>query len=85
VAISFVTPDSESHFRLIEKRQGQRVEREQLTGFEVTTQATPLSPSTAPYDPNGGIKGRRKSKKDKLREAAAASGDAVETKPGPSL
>jgi ATP-dependent RNA helicase RhlE len=85
VAISFVTPDSENQFRLIEKRQGQRVAREQIAGFEVTTEAASHPTSTAAHDPNGGIKGRRKSKKDKLREAAAALGDAVETKPGPSL
>ncbi|MFP2896174.1 hypothetical protein [Corallococcus sp. 4LFB] len=29
-------------------------------------------PAAPPLDPNGGVKGRRKSKKDKLREAAAA-------------
>ena len=85
VAISFVTPDSENHFRLIEKRQDLRINREQLPGFEVTTQAA-LALATHPQaDPNGGIKGRRKSKKDKLREAAAAQGHSVEAKPNPSL
>jgi len=70
VAISFVTPASEAHFRLIEKRQGQRLPREQVAGFEP---ADPVAPSVAPVaDVNGGVKGRRKSKKDKLREAAAA-------------
>lgn len=63
-AISFITAQAESHFRLIEKRQGQRVPREQVVGFE-PTEAAPVN------DPgNGGVKGRRKSKKDKLREAA---------------
>ncbi len=69
-AISFVTPDMEQHFRLIENRQGKRVAREQVAGFE----PTPLAAgAAAPVgDANGGIKGKRKSKKDKLREAAAA-------------
>jgi superfamily II DNA/RNA helicase len=69
-AISFVLADasgSEAHFRLIEKRQQQRVAREVEPGFEPTA---PLS--AAPADPHGGIKGRRPSKKDKLRAAATS-------------
>ena len=69
LAISFVcadAPGSEAHFRLIEKRQARRVPRERVAGFEPAASATPAQ---AP-DPQGGIKGRRKSKKDKLREAA---------------
>jgi len=68
VAISFVTPDAEAHFRLIEKRQGVRVPREQMPGFEPVDVAPPVA------DVNGGIKGQRPSKKDKLRAAAAARG-----------
>ncbi|MEY4428388.1 MAG: ATP-dependent helicase RhlE [Pseudomonadota bacterium] len=79
LAVSFVPPEAEAHFRLIEKRQGLRVPREQIAGFEPT--ARPAQPSTeaAESDPaklppgTGGIKGKRKSKKDKLREAAAAA------------
>jgi ATP-dependent RNA helicase RhlE len=67
VAISFVTPESEAHFRLIEKRQQQCVPRERVAGFEPT--AAPAVPALAAAD-GGGIKGRRKSKKDKAREAA---------------
>ena len=63
VAISFVTADAEAHFRLIEKRQGLRVPREQIPGFEPTEAPTPL------VDANGGVKGHRPSKKDKLRAA----------------
>jgi ATP-dependent RNA helicase RhlE len=70
VAISFVTPEAESHFRLIEKRQGKRVARERIEGFEPKPLDAEAS-SAPPLDPNGGIKGKRKSKKDKLREAAA--------------
>jgi ATP-dependent RNA helicase RhlE len=65
LAISFVTAATEAHFRLIEKRQGQRVPRERIPGFEPRETAPAASPS------EGGIKGRRKSRKDKLREAAA--------------
>ena len=72
-AISFIIPSAEAHFRLIEKRQGLRVAREVVAGFEPTANAdatTPTGPGTG-LDPNGGVKGQRKSKKDKLREAAA--------------
>lgn len=69
LAISFVSASTEAHFRLIEKRQGQRVPRQQVPGFEPTEAAPP------PSAPGGGIKGRRPNRKDKLREAAAASGN----------
>lgn len=65
LAVSFIRadqPQAEAHFRLIEKRQGQRIPREQIAGFEPTAPAVEAPPST------GGIKGARKSKKDKLRE-----------------
>ena len=68
-ALSFVcadAPGSEAHFRLIEKRAGARVVREQVTGFEPAAVLPP-----GPVDATGGVKGKRKSKKDKLREAAA--------------
>jgi ATP-dependent RNA helicase RhlE len=68
VAVSFVSAATEAHFRLIEKRNRLRLEREELAGFEPS--------ATTPPQPNsgaGGIKGKRKSKKDKLREAAGRS------------
>ena len=70
LAVSFVladAPGSEAHFRLIEKRLQQRVPREQVSGFE------PSAPVVVPprADPTGGVKGRRMSKKDKLRAAAS--------------
>ena len=71
LAVSFITAEAEQHFRLIEKRQGLRVAREQVAGFAPTTAAPVLPPGAA--DGTGGIKGKRKSKKDKLREAAAAA------------
>jgi ATP-dependent RNA helicase RhlE len=81
VAISFIAadaPGSESHFRLIEKRQGQRVPRETVAGFEPQASAAVLAAAEGDdpprgLDPNGGVKGRRKSRKDKLREVAAAA------------
>ena len=68
MAISFVSADTEAHFKLIEKRQRLSVAREQVAGFEQVQlqQVNPADPLS-----NGGIKGKRPSKKDKLREAAA--------------
>ncbi len=74
VALSFISADSEAHFRLIEKHQQSSVEREVIVGFEpleepfVEARAEPHASAS-----NGGIKGRRPSKKDKLRAAAALS------------
>ena len=94
VAVSFIAADDpaqEAHFRLIEKRQGQRVEREQVPGFEpVAPQAQGTSDAAGPasddlsrkgLDPHGGLKGRRKSRKDKLREAAASAPTPFDTAP----
>ena len=67
-AISFVTADAEAHFQLIEKRQNLSLPREQIAGFEPTEVAVAaVAPPAAPG--NGGIKGKRPSKKDKLRAA----------------
>lgn len=70
LAVSFVTADAEAHFRLIEKRQHLSLPREQVPGFE------PIEVATATAKPvagnGGGIKGKRPSKKDKLRAAAQA-------------
>jgi superfamily II DNA/RNA helicase len=71
VAISFVTADSAAHFRLIEKKHQLRLTRERIPGFEpveVASAAPLVDPEIAA---TGGVKGHRKSKKDKLREAAA--------------
>ncbi len=76
VAISFVSAATEAHFQLIEKRQGLVLPREQVPGFEPTEAPVPVlaAPGT------GGIKGKRPSKKDKLRAAAAASAAAAPKK-----
>lgn len=71
MAVSFVDHESSAHFRLIEKRCGVRVPRQQMPGFELTGEAPARTRGSAP------VKGKRKSKKDKLREAAAR--EAAET------
>ena len=63
VAINFISAETHAHFRLIEKRHGLNLQREQIPGFEPAGLEVPAAPT-------GGVKGRRKSKKDKLREAA---------------
>ncbi|MFN3887502.1 MAG: DEAD/DEAH box helicase [Aquabacterium sp.] len=82
-AYSFVPPEAESHFRLIEKRQGLRVPRETVEGFEprAVPDSTESPMAVAPIDPNGGVKGRRKSKKDKLREQAAQAAQTASGRP----
>jgi ATP-dependent RNA helicase RhlE len=64
VAVSFVTAQNAAHFRLIERRHRLTLPRVRLVGFEPTD--VPGAPSAS-----GGVKGKRKSKKDKLREAAS--------------
>ena len=79
-AISFVTADTEAHFRLIENRNDLRIVREVVAGFEPTELPAPVSPVTDTV--NGGVKGARKSKKDKLREAAAMAAMAAKAAGG---
>ena len=73
-AISFVTVQSDAHFRLIEKRQAMNLPREQIAGFEPVEAPSPavaLPVETA--SGTGGIKGTRPSKKDRLRAAAGST------------
>ena len=67
IAISFVSASTQAHWRLIERRQGISVAREQVAGFE-PVEVAPVNAA----DPTGtgGVKGKRPSKKDKLRAAA---------------
>jgi superfamily II DNA/RNA helicase len=67
LAISFVCPETLHHWNLIEKRQHVKLVCESLPGFEATD-AVPESSQG-----NGGIKGKRPSKKDKLRQLAASA------------
>ncbi len=68
LAVSFISAATHAHFQLIEKRHHLSLPREQVADFE------PVE-LDAPGPAGGGVKGRRKSKKDKLREAAAHSGN----------
>jgi superfamily II DNA/RNA helicase len=68
VAISLITAASSAHFDLIARRHQLSIEREHIEGFE------PTDPAVPPQQAHGGIKGKRRSKKDKLRAAAAAKG-----------
>jgi superfamily II DNA/RNA helicase len=65
LAISFVTPESLAHWALIEKRHAVKLDQETVLGYEATAPVAPQGPG------NGGIKGKRPSKKDKLRQLAA--------------
>ncbi|TXT39761.1 MAG: DEAD/DEAH box helicase-like protein [Comamonadaceae bacterium] len=70
LAVSFVSASSQAHWRLIAKRHQLDVPLESIPGFEAQELAPPASndPNAAG---NGGIKGQRPSKKDKLRALAA--------------
>ena len=65
LAISFVTPESLAHWALIVKRHAVKLDQETVLGYEATAPVAPQGPG------NGGIKGKRPSKKDKLRQLAA--------------
>ncbi|WP_310610891.1 DEAD/DEAH box helicase [Limnohabitans sp.] len=69
-AVSFVTAATLAHWQLIQKRAQVQLPVEVLEGFEPTEVPPPVSPLN---DGTGGIKGKRPSKKDKLRAAAAAT------------
>ena len=60
IAINFISAESDAHFHLIEKRNKIQLPREQIAGFEPQIKA--IRSLSA-----GGIKGKRMSKKDKLR------------------
>ncbi|WP_296490063.1 DEAD/DEAH box helicase [Rhodoferax sp.] len=70
LAVSFVSAATRAHWRLIAKRQQLSIELESIAGFEALEAAPPAS--SLPDAPgNGGVKGSRPSKKDKLRALAA--------------
>ena len=74
LAISFVSLDTQPHWQLIVKRQSLAVRLETEPGFEVTSAPKAPAPGApAALEPHGGIKGKRPSKKDKLRAAAQAA------------
>lgn len=73
MAISLVTPITEAHWHVIAKRNKLDIELETLPAYPVTEQA----PERGAHEDgnNGGIKGKRMSKKDKLRAAAQRGGE----------
>ena len=72
LAVSLVSADTQAHWRLIEKRQGLDVALETVEGFAPALSATATATATD-MSGNGGVKGKRPSKKDKLRAAAQAA------------
>jgi len=62
-AVSFVTAETLAHWMVIQKRESLLLDLENVPGFE------PVDEPPAPQG-NGGIKGKRPSKKDKLRAVA---------------
>ena len=70
MAISFVSAATAAHFRLIEKRHCIKLELEQVAGFE-PVEVAPVN--AADPQGTGGVKGKRPSKKDKLRAAEVNS------------
>jgi superfamily II DNA/RNA helicase len=72
LAVNFVSAETQAHWRLIEKRKGLELVLETVEGFEPIAQAPHLARGQVDLSGNGGVKGKRPSKKDKLRAAAAA-------------
>jgi len=64
-AITFIDHEDMQHFKLIKKRCNLDIKHEQIEGFELYGELKEKEKGTAP------IKGKRKSKKDKLREELA--------------
>ncbi|MDP1567666.1 MAG: DEAD/DEAH box helicase, partial [Polaromonas sp.] len=57
LAVSFVSADTEAHFRMIEKRQRLSLALEQVEGFEPLQTAIPVAPADTGASATGGIKG----------------------------
>ena len=64
-AISFIDYETQAHFKLIEKRSDIKLSRESVEGFELIGEVPKKKKGAAP------VKGKGKSKKDKLREKQA--------------
>ncbi len=65
LAVTFIGHEEQAHFKVIEKRSGIKLLREQIEGFELKGEAPKKVKGPAP------VKGKKKSKKDKLREQQA--------------
>jgi superfamily II DNA/RNA helicase len=72
VAVSFIGHEEQAHFRVIEKRSQIKLEREKIKGYELTGETPKKVKGPAP------VKGKKKSKKDKLRERKAKE-DAIKS------
>lgn len=81
LAVSFVSAGTQAHFDLIQRRHSPEVmlELEVLAGFEPSEAALPSTQDKpiVGLDANGGIKGARPSKKDKLRAMAIAGAQSI--------
>jgi superfamily II DNA/RNA helicase len=64
LAVTFIGNEEKEHFAVIEKHSNIKLVREQIKGYELKGDAPIKEKGTAP------VKGKRKSKKDKLREQA---------------
>lgn len=62
-AISFIGHEDKAHFELIQKRLHFLLPQEEIEGYALTGEAVAVEKGKAP------VKGKRKSKKDKLRES----------------
>ena len=67
-AISFINHETQEHFKLIEKRSDIKLTRESIQGFELTGEEPKKVKGPVP------VKGKGKSKKDKLRELKLRNG-----------
>jgi superfamily II DNA/RNA helicase len=64
IAISFIGHEDANHFNLIEKRSQIKLQKEQISGYELTGDIIVKEKGKSP------VKGKGKSKKDKAREKA---------------
>ena len=69
LAVTFIGLQEQEHFKLIEKRSNIKLEREQIQGYELKGDAPIKEKGKTP------VKGKRKSKKDRLREQALKEAD----------
>ncbi len=65
VSVTLVNHETEAHLRLIEKKNRIELNRDEVSGFELSGDPLPKVKNAGP------VKGKRKSKKDKLREQKA--------------
>ncbi|MEA1956084.1 MAG: hypothetical protein U9N02_06280 [Campylobacterota bacterium] len=64
MAVSFISHENRDHFAIIQKKCKTNITLEKIAGYEITGKAPLKVKGQAP------VKGKKKSKKDKLREQA---------------